>query len=306
VASDEAGQLVAGAQALVRGTPGGTLVYVPRGPVCAPGEPAWGELRAALRAVAGRSTVAVRYEPHWPDGESTRTWLADQGLRLAEPVQPPSTLRLDLAQDESGLLAAMKQKCRYNIGLAARRGVEVVEGDEGDLPAFGALMAETGARNRFAVRPAEYFVGAWRAFGPEHAHLYLARYEGSVLAAILVFHFADTATYLYGASGNRERGRMPNHLLQWEAIRRAKAAGLRWYDFWGIPDAIGLAARAGLSADDVPDGEGGLWGVWRFKRGFGGEVARSVGAWDDVAAPVRYWLGTRVLPRVRRALSVRP
>jgi len=297
-------EIVAGAQVLVRRTRGGALAYVPRGPVCAPDDPAWPELAAALRARAAREAVALRLEPHWPDVPATRAWLAAQGLREAEPVQPPSTVVVDLRPPEEALLAAMKPKWRYNVRLAARSGVEVDEGGEADLRTFGVLMAETARRDGFHARPAAYYDAAWRAFGPA-AHLYVARVAGLPVAAIFVVHFGASATYLYGASGERERQRMPNHLLQWEAMRRARSDGRRRYDFWGVPDAIGRAATAGMDPDQVPRDADGLWGVWGFKRGFGGDVTRVVGAWDEVYAPARYWLATTLGPRLRRALARR-
>jgi lipid II:glycine glycyltransferase (peptidoglycan interpeptide bridge formation enzyme) len=95
---------------------------------------------------------------------------------------------------------------------------------------------------------------------------------------------------------------MPNHLLQWEAMRRARADGCRWYDLWGVPDALGRAVVAGVAPGDVAPGRGGLWGVWGFKRGFGGEVVRYVGLWTDVYAPVRHALGEAILSRARRVV----
>lgn len=301
---------IAGAQLLVRRRLGGAVAYVPRGPVCAPLDPAWPALRAALRAVA-RDCVAVRVEPHWPDDPATREWLTDAGLRPADPVQPPSTVRVDLARGEDAILAGMKQKWRYNVRLAEKSGVVVTEGGAEDLDVLERLVHATAARQGIGSRPAGYHAAVWRAFNrPPRvpgvaAHVYVARWGDAPLAAILVVHFGDTATYLYGGSSGAERQRMPNHLLQWEALRRAAAAGLRWYDFWGIPDAIGRAAASGIAPDAVPAGAGDLWGVWGFKRGFGGSVWRSVGAWDDVLAPTRYALGSAVAPWLDRLSGAR-
>ncbi len=295
----------AGAQLLVRRRLGGAVAYVPRGPVCAPRDPAWPALRAALRSAA-RDCVVVRAEPHWPDDPPTRAWLTGQGLRPADPVQPPSTVRVDLARGEDAILAGMKQKWRYNVRLAERSGVTVAEGGAGDLDVLEHLVHATAARHGIGARPAGYHAAVWRELNrPPRApgagaHVYVARAGGVPLAAILVAHFGDTATYLYGGSSGEERQRMPNHLLQWAAMRHAAAAGLRWYDFWGIPDAIGQAVAAGASPDDVAAGTGELWGVWGFKRGFGGAVWRSVGAWDDVLAPGRYAIGRAVAPWLGR------
>src|SRR5690606_27573449 len=115
--------------------------------------------------------------------------------------------------------------------------------------------------------------------------------------AIVVTACGPTAWYLWGASSSRERNRMPNHALQWAGMRWAKARGARRYDFWGIPDEIGQVAlgmaRGGgrgvpgesipIDLDWLPSHE--LWGVYRFKQGFGGEVVRHVGTWDKPLRP---------------------
>ncbi|MBI3362398.1 MAG: peptidoglycan bridge formation glycyltransferase FemA/FemB family protein [Chloroflexi bacterium] len=115
------------------------------------------------------------------------------------------------------------------------------------------------------------------------AQPFVAEVEGQAVAAILVFQFGGTATYMYGMSREAHREKMPNHLLQWEAIRWAKARGCAVYDFWGAPDRFDETDR--------------LWGVWRFKEGFGGEVVRTIGAWDFPVSKLWYWFYTAVVPR---------
>ncbi len=296
-ATDEDGQLVAALQLLVRRSPAGSLAYGPRGPVCWPADPSWSALRAAVRSAVPR-LVVMRLEPNWPDEASTRSWLSQQGLCPAAALQPPSTLRIDLRASDEELLAAMKQKWRYNIRLAQRHGVAVRQGAAGDLDAFYSLLSETSRRDGFAIRPRDYYRAVWDELSG-CARLYLAEREGALLAAILVVHFGLTATYLYGASTSVGREHMPNHLLQWQAMRWAREEGLTTYDLWGIPDAIGRAVVAGRPADELSPGRGGLWGVWGFKRGFGGIPWRSVGAWDDVVAPIPYRLG-QWLTRLRQ------
>lgn len=290
--------LIAGAQILLSRTTGGSVAYVPRGPVCDPGGPGWDAVLAGMRETVSGSVVALRLEPHWLDDDDARGALRDAGLREAEPMQPASTLRIDLTTDEDQLLADMKQKWRYNVRLAARRGVTVSEGGLEELAEFERMMSVTADRDGFASRAPGYYSAAWQALG-DAAHLYLAGYDGETLGGVFVVRCGHTATYLYGASSDVERQRMPNHLLQWEAMRRARAAGCRWYDLWGVPDELGEAAVRGVDPADVPTGSGGLWGVWGFKRGFGGQVVRYVGAWDDVYRPVRYFAGTSLLPRLR-------
>ncbi|MCB0158900.1 MAG: peptidoglycan bridge formation glycyltransferase FemA/FemB family protein, partial [Caldilineaceae bacterium] len=144
-----------------------------------------------------------------------------------------------------------------------------------------------------------YYAKAFDLFMPDAAAFLLAEYEGRPLAAIVVFVVGDTAWYLWGASSNDERNRMPNHALQWAGIQWARAHGAVRYDLWGIPDAMGQLATAmqgdavGVPAEDLPVDvqqlpEGELWGVFRFKQGFGGRALRTVGAWDLPLHPLGY------------------
>jgi peptidoglycan pentaglycine glycine transferase (the first glycine) len=178
----------------------------------------------------------------------------------------------------------MKSKTRYNIRLAGRRGVTVREAGEQDLPAFHALMATTGERDEFGVHAPAYYELAYRLFVPGNwARLLLAEVGDEPVAALMVFALSTKAWYLYGASSDAHRERMPTYLLQWEAIRWARARGCTTYDLWGVPDAPEDRLEA-----EFAERQDGLWGVYRFKRGFGGEVVRSVAAWDRVLAPLRY------------------
>ena len=190
-------------------------------------------------------------------------------------VQPPQTIILDLRPSTDEILAAMKQKTRYNIRLAARKGVTVRQGTLADMPIFNALMRLTGQRDRFGVHAPEYYQAAYELFSPDRVALFIAQYEARPLAAIMVFRWGQTAAYLYGASGNEQRELMPNYAVQWAAIEWAKAQGCTRYDLWGIPDA----PEAELEANFTEQTDG-LWGVYRFKRGFGGQMRRTVGAWE--------------------------
>ena len=210
----------------------------------------------------------------------------------AEQIQFRNTLLLDLERPEDELLAAMKQKTRYNVRLAARRGVSVRSIGADDSPAereaalstFYQLYAETGRRDGFVIRPPEYYGDAWGSFlDGGLAQLFLAEFEGDAIAGLILFFFGSTAWYMYGASSNRERQRMPNYLLQWEAIRWAREQGYALYDLWGAPDEL--------------DETDPMWGVVRFKLGLGGQLARGLGAWDYPVSRSGYWLYTAVMPR---------
>ena len=112
----------------------------------------------------------------------------------------------------------------------------------------------------------------------------MAEINATVVAGLVLFYFAGKAWYFYGMSSELHREKMPNYLLQWEAIRRAKAAGCLVYDLWGAPDRF--------------DEEDKMWGVFRFKDGFGGEVIQTLGAWDYPSNPFFYRLYTKTLPYV--------
>jgi len=179
----------------------------------------------------------------------------------------------------------MKQKTRYNVRLAERKGVRVRPGVIADLDLLYRLYAETSVRDGFVIRSADYYQEAWGSFiRAGLAQPLLAEVGGQPVSALILFKFAKTAWYMYGMSREAHREKMPNHLLQWEAIRWAKAQGCETYDFWGAPDEF-------VESDP-------MWGVWKFKEGFGGQVVRRIGAWDFAPSPNLYWLYTTVMPKV--------
>jgi len=290
VALSRGDAIVAGAQMLYRPLPLGlTLGYVPKGPLVDwRDDQAVTALLGAMRCIARRrGAFCLKLEPDLADDPTLASRLVHHGLRPSpQTVQPRSTLVVDLDRGEDQILSGMKSKCRYNIRLAARKGVVTREGSVSDLPAFQRLMQETAERDDFAVHSADYYHAAYDLFVPSgQARLLLASYEGAILAGIMVFALGSKAWYMYGASSNQHRNLMPNHLLQWEAIRWARARGCLTYDLWGIPDQ-----SVEVLEKDFTRRSDGLWGVYRFKRGFGGRLVRYLGAYDDVSLGPIYWL----------------
>jgi peptidoglycan pentaglycine glycine transferase (the first glycine) len=197
-------------------------------------------------------------------------------------IQPPRTIVISIKEDEETMLARMKPKCRYNIRLAEKKGITVRAWD--DIPAFHEMMTVTGGRDKFGVHSKEYYQRAYELFHPKGTcELLVAEFEGKPLASLMVFANGKRAWYVYGASNDQERNRMPTYLLQWEAIRWAKARGCEEYDLWGVPDENEDVLEAQFESR-----HDGLWGVYRFKRGFGGEVKRSAQALDRVYNPLLY------------------
>jgi lipid II:glycine glycyltransferase (peptidoglycan interpeptide bridge formation enzyme) len=174
----------------------------------------------------------------------------------------------------------MKQKTRYNIRLADRKGVTVQPWT--DLRAFAAMTLETAERDQFGAHSHAYFQRAYDLFRPSAGcELFVAEVEGEPVAAMMVFARGQRAWYFYGASLSIHREKMPTYLLQWEAMRWAKARGCTSYDLWGIPDADEKTLE-----DQFTSRSDGLWGVYRFKRGFGGKILRSMGSWDLPYSPM--------------------
>jgi len=273
----------AGAQVLFRPLPGGfTVAYIPKGPLGPP--EAWEALWPEVDALCKRErAVFLKVEPDlWEDTPAAA--VPPRGFRESpHAIQPRRTLVVSLADDEAAILARMKQKTRYNIRLAARKGVTVRPWE--DTQAFYRLMAETGERDGFGVHAAGYYQKAYELFHAQGAvELLVAEYEGEPLAALMVFARGRRAWYFYGASTGKHRNKMPTYLLQWEAMRWAKRRGCTEYDLWGVPDAD----EATLEAEFTTRREG-LWGVYRFKRGFGG-VLRRAPVWDRVYRPLLYSL----------------
>ena len=304
VALEAGGQLQAGAQLLLRPTPLGAVGYVPRGPIIdANNEALTSDIVRSLHEVArSQGAIFLKVEPNTLLGEA----LLDLGFhRSTQTIQPKGTIVIDLSLSLDEISARQKSKTRYNIKLASRRGVEVSEGKREDLPVFHEIMKITGSRDEFAIRPLEYYQQLMDICG-ESMKLLLAGYQGEVLAGLLISIFGREAIYLYGASSNKHRNLMPTYLLQWQAMKLAKEMGCTRYDMWGIPSEAALGSSDGGSETDNSDPAQGLWGVYRFKQGFGGSAESCPGAFDYVYSPPRYRLWTKLVPwaqRLRRKVA---
>lgn len=272
------------------------VAYVPKGPLLVdPSDAAaWTAVLSDVAAWARRiGLTLVKIDPDVPaDATAIVTAWAGGGWRRSDaPVQFPNTMVTDLTVGESALLAAMHAKTRYNIGLARRRGVTVRYAGVDGLAAFHQLYMATSRRTGFGVRARAYYLDAWSALlTASRATVILAEREDRALAGVIPVTFGRTAWYLYGASADEGREHMPAYLAQWESLRWALGEGCRRYDWWGGPTE--------LVASDP------LWGVYRFKVGFGATWAPQVGAWD---LPVRpwHWRAYRAVDAARRRMIAR-
>ncbi len=289
------GKLVAGGQILFKSAAFGLarIGYMPHGPLVN-----WqDEEQVAVlfnqidQAMYLQRAGILKIEPMlWQDETPEwETWCQRIGLRPhTDTIQPPRTVLLDLRPSEADILAAMKQKTRYNIRLADKKEITVREGTVKDLPTFYGLMRQTGERDTFGIHDRMYYQEAYQLFAPQQAALFMAEYGERPLAGVMVFALGAQAAYLYGASSNEERQRMPSYAAQWAAIQWAKNKGCTSYDMWGIPDLPEDVLEAGFTEQ-----KGGLWRVYRFKRGFGGQIRRTVGPADRVYNRFLYWLYQR-------------
>lgn len=226
-------------------------------------------------------------------GQAVRSALKRRGWRFSsDQIQFRNTVLIDLSASEDELLKRMKQKTRYNIRLAGRKGVAVRAGAMDDLSMLYKMYAETSVRDGFVIRDESYYRTVWESFIKKGmAEPLIAEVDGKPVAALMLFWFAGRAYYIYGMSRGVHREKMPTYLLQWEAMRRAKAAGCVAYDLWGAPDIF--------------DESDSMWGVFRFKQGLGGQVLRTLGAWDFTPRPCLYKLYSRILPRVLAVMRLR-
>jgi lipid II:glycine glycyltransferase (peptidoglycan interpeptide bridge formation enzyme) len=266
--------------------PGVSFVYVPWGPEL-PGEydaasrqRALEELARALRPFY-RGSAFIRFDPPW----YTRgagvfpPALEKPFIRAAADVQPPDSVLVDLGRPAEAVLEGMKPKGRYNIRLAAKKGVTVRRAEEAELPAelpvFYRLFQETARRDGIAIHSFDYYRTLFslsREYRGREAQpapdvrLYIASEGGEDLAAVITLIRGKQAVYLYGASSDRKRNLMAPYALQWKAMEDARAAGCLEYDLFGIPPG--------------EDPNHPMAGLYRFKTSFGGAVIHRCGSWD--------------------------
>jgi len=283
------------------------MAYVPHGP----SEMSFGADPGVLPVITGKmrpwlppETAFVRYDLAWrafvPDGTDPDTSQSSpeifaesstaRGARKAvSDTQPPDTVIVGLEGSEEELLSRMKSKTRYNVRLALRKGVRVSRAGRDQLPAWYAVYEETARRDRIALHSFDYYVKLWDIAAENvgdgvKLDLLMAHYNEELLGGIITATYANTATYLYGASTNRQRNLMAPYALQWEAMKRARAAGCGSYDLFGIPPT------------DNPNHP--MHGLYRFKTGFGGRIEHRPGAWDVPLRPLIY-AGYRLAERAR-------
>ncbi len=250
------------------------------------------QLAAALKPLLPANTICVRFDPQVEFPEPDERDAFNQSVKAAAKkgrflckknavdIQPPDTTQVDLTRTEEEILAGMKNKWRYNVNLAKRKGVQIqkISGNSLNLSdfvdIFYALYKETSARDGIAMHAKAYYKDLLELSAQEaqkgsdvpQVNLYVASHEGDNLGAIMTLFSKTESVYLYGCSSNKKRNLMPNFLLQWTAMSDAKAYGSRYYDMYGMPP--------------TDDPSHPMHGLYLFKTGFGGRNVHRAGSYD--------------------------
>lgn len=262
--------------------PGKTLFYAPRGPVLEPFDAeTFTGLIQKIRALAKEhNAVALKIDPEIEETDSGKIRLITQnGFHFVpKQIQPRATFFIDLSRDLDDILASFKSKTRYNIRLSQKKRVEIKEMTNADgLNIFYEIYQKTAKRDAFIIHPYKYYKILIDLMAPKSMlHTFIAFYKETPLAGVYIFSFGDKVWYMYGASSDKHRNVMPNYALHWEVIKWAKKQGYKIYDLWGIPAH--------------PNPSHPLYGVYRFKKGFDGELKKFIGMYDLPFQPVWYSL----------------
>ncbi|MDR0411479.1 MAG: peptidoglycan bridge formation glycyltransferase FemA/FemB family protein [Treponema sp.] len=294
--------------------PGISFAYVPWGPELPTGFPIDDVVRnrtlvsiaRSLKSLLPEDTAFIRFDPPWfTEDTSSKESNAPlpQSPHILKPfsragadIQPPSTVLIDITPDESTILTRMKSKWRYNVKLAAKKGVTVRRADAYELPKFYEILKETAKRDGITIHSIDYYEILFShcrdyPHGGQETTLYLAEHEGEVLSGAVILSRLKEAVYLYGASSNSKRNLMAPYLVQWKAMTDAKAKGCTVYDIFGIPPS--------------EDPNHPMAGLYRFKTGFGGRVIHRPGSWDYTYHPFAKTLFTMAESLRRKLRSFR-
>ena len=290
ICRNEQGEIKGAIAFLIRKMPfiGRKMMYACRGPVCDLDDRAtFTELMAAAKKLAREEKAyVIKIDPDVPsDNTEFVKMLEENGFRTREmgknfeAIQPRYVFRLYLnGRTEEEIQADFHQKWRYNIRVAVKKGVEVRLCGKEMVPEFARIMVETGLRDNFATRPPEYFSAMLDNLG-DKCRLYMAFHEGQPIAGTLAILYGDKVWYLYGASSNEHRNLMPNYLLQWSMMQWAIENNCRVYDFRGVSGDI---------SEDNPH-----YGLYRFKKGFGGDFTEFVGEYDYIQNKLMYFVAEK-------------
>jgi len=257
-----------------------THMYCPRGPVVDDGDIHTLKELCEEAKILGKkyNSYCFSTDPDITDSDTaylddlkSAGFIVNNTKNRPEYLHPLQVFRLYLnGRTEEDIFASFHSKTRYNVRLSERKGVTCRIGTKDDLPEFHKIMIETASRDGFMARSLKYFEDMYDALSPENLRLYLIEYEEQIISGAVAIYYGDKLWYLYGASSNRERNRMPNYMMQWEMIKWAIEKGCNIYDFRGVMGDVEKSALEGLV---------------RFKQGFGSDQVDFVGKLDMLFMP---------------------
>lgn len=258
-----------------------TIGYLPKGEL--PVKKTIDELKKIGKL---ENSIFIQLEPNVENSQSMEQKLLDLGLKkAAHPLFTKYTFILDLTKSEEELLKEMSQKTRYNIRLAEKKGVKVIE-DNSDkaFSEYLKLSKETTKRQKFYAHTEKYHKLMWETLKFQKsnkdelsAHLLKAEFNGETIVAWILFVLGDTLYYPYGASSTKYKETMASNLIMWEAIKLGKSLGLKKFDMWG-------------SLSENPDPKDPWFGFHKFKQGYGATLVEFVGSYDLVINPLFYFI----------------
>lgn len=265
------------------------LAYAPRGPVLLAGEteqylqPFLTELRQELRR---QGAFGLKLDPAWT--EQGRAAILEQfGFQKVisdHPfggTQPRLTFRLDISEDEEALLASLPKKTRYSVRYPEKNGVEFRLGTKDDIPLLMEALRDTSRRKKFLERGPEYYERLLDSMG-DQASLMLALHEGQVVAAGITIVAGRIGWAVYGGMVREFANLRGYYGLNWRRMLWAKSRGAEVFDFFGVPVDY---------SEDSP-----LYGLYQFKKSFGGELIEFVGEYELPLRAFPFWLWRRFSP----------
>ncbi len=277
---------------------GKSIFYAPRGPVInySDSEILKSLIKGIIEINKYHKAIVLKIDPFiLENDEHNKKILIDCGfIKTNEQIQPRCTFIVNLEKTPEEMLMSFEPKTRYNIKLAEKKGVKInrVE-DEKGVSVFYNLLCETAKRDEFTIHTENYYQTIWKLLRNDNnkCEIFLASVEDKIISGVFLFIFKDTCWYMYGASNNSYRNYMPNQLIHWEIIKWVKSLGIKKYDLWGIPCNI--------------QPEHPLWGVYRFKKGFGGENIKLIGCYDLPLKKFYYNILNKGLYIYRKAINLK-
>ena len=274
-----------------------TIGYVPKGPI-----PTKEMVLELKRIGKEEKCIFIQLEPNViknnESGIKNQEWNKFQSIihdsqfmihQAAHPLFTKYTFILDLTKTEDELLSNMHPKTRYNIKVAVKHDVKIIEDNSNKaFEEYLKLTYETTNRQKFYAHTEQYHRLMWATLKDKIAHLFLAKYKDKTLAAWILFTYKDTLYYPYGASSSLHRETMASNLMMWETIKFGKKSGLKNFDMWG---ALG----------NNPDKNDPWYGFHRFKEGYGPKHIEFVGSFDLVINPMLYEI-YKILDKIRWAI----